>query len=198
MDPYIQTRDTYNKNPLELEADWGRMGPRKRHIELAFKLARVEKPLVLELGCGPGRDAAVMAPLVKGYVGIDYSSELIDLAKTKVPSGTFVVGDIVSTPYPPNRDIIIAFASVLHLKSWQLKQVIRKAHQSLRKGGILYISTKAGTGMTTKEDRYGTRTYYFYDADVIQQFAGSGLKLVHNQVEYMRGQNWTEIALQRV
>jgi len=198
MDPYAQTKAAYEKGYIELEADWVSMGPRMRHIQLAFELSQSKRPQVLELGCGPGRDAAVMVPLAKKYVGIDYSPGLIDIARTKVPLGVFVVGDMVGTPYPPNSDVIIAFASVLHLTSQQLKQVLAKAHASLRPGGVFYISTKAGTGTISKESRYGVRTYYFYDASRIHQLAGPGFTLVHERVEHIRDQDWTEMALKRL
>jgi SAM-dependent methyltransferase len=194
MDAYEQTRLVYERSARELEADWD-ASPRVRHAQLALKLAGSPRPAVLELGCGPGRDAAMLVPLASDYVGIDYSSELIKIAKAKVPGAKLVAGDMVATPFPPNRDVVVAFASVLHLPPEQLKKVLQKIHDCLRVGGVLYISTKAGRGTETKTDSHGTRTYYLYNAADIERLAGPGYRTVHSALEPYRHHDWTELAL---
>jgi SAM-dependent methyltransferase len=197
MDTFEQTKQAYQKSAVGLEKYWNNSGTRTRHIELAIKLSKSERPAVLELGCGSGRDAAEIVLRSSDYVGIDYSHQLIEIAKKKAPQGKFVVGDIVTAPYPSSRDVIIAFASVLHLTSQQLNQVLSKAYASLRQGGIIYINTKAGRGKTTKRDDYGTRTYYLYNSADIQELAGERFKVVHDEIEHIREQDWTELALKR-
>jgi SAM-dependent methyltransferase len=44
---------------------------------------------VLDIGCGSGRWAQVVAPLVRTYLGIDFSLGLLQAARTRVPSAVF-------------------------------------------------------------------------------------------------------------
>ncbi|HUD06591.1 MAG TPA: class I SAM-dependent methyltransferase [Candidatus Saccharimonadales bacterium] len=198
MDTYEQTKLAYEESAKELVKHWDSTGPRGRHIELAFRLAGTDKPVVLELGCGPGRDAALIVKKTKEYIGIDYSSGLIDIATDKVPGGTFVLGDIVTTPFPEQRDVIIAFASLIHLDEAKVKRVFEKAGKALRIGGIFYVSTKDGRGTVTKSDGFGTRTYYLYKTSELVKIAGKRFMVVYKDIERIRDQDWVEVAFKRV
>ena len=44
---------------------------------------------VLDLGCGTGRWAEALADTVDAYLGIDFSDGLLDVARQRVPRGTF-------------------------------------------------------------------------------------------------------------
>lgn len=44
---------------------------------------------VLDLGCGAGRWAEAIAPSVSAYLGIDFSENLLNTARAKVPSAIF-------------------------------------------------------------------------------------------------------------
>jgi cyclopropane fatty-acyl-phospholipid synthase-like methyltransferase len=62
------------------------------------KLPALLKPdhLVLDAGCGYGRIAPMIAPLVAEYVGVDFSAKAIEQARATAPENAqFIVGDIV-------------------------------------------------------------------------------------------------------
>ena len=40
---------------------------------------------ILDLGVGAGRTASLLAPLAANYIGIDYSHEMIEVAKRNLP-----------------------------------------------------------------------------------------------------------------
>jgi SAM-dependent methyltransferase len=198
MNTYKQTKLSYEINVYQHVKHWDPTGVRERHIKLAFKLAKTDKPIILELGCGPGRDAAFMVRKAKEYTGIDYSSKLIDIAKDNVPGGKFILGDIVTTAFPNQCDVIIAFASLIHLDEAKIKRVFEKAAKALRSGGIFYISTKDGKGVVTKQDNFGTRTYYLYKISDLQKFAGEHFEIVYMDIEHVRDQDWVEAAFKRL
>lgn len=58
---------------------------------------------VLELGCGPGVEAALLA-VGSRYTGIDLSGVQLRFAREHVPQGMFVRGDFTKDNIaPPNR-----------------------------------------------------------------------------------------------
>ena len=66
MDEYAQTKQVYEAQAEGLVVDWS-MEPRLRHVRLALAMSFADKPRLLELGCGPGRDAAAALPLTSSY-----------------------------------------------------------------------------------------------------------------------------------
>jgi SAM-dependent methyltransferase len=79
---------------LYQDQDPGLAAARDTHEKaVALPLLALDPSLhVLDLGCGIGRWADAVAPLVAGYVGIDYSAGLVEAARARVdlPGTTFV------------------------------------------------------------------------------------------------------------
>ncbi|HLC66261.1 MAG TPA: methyltransferase domain-containing protein [Candidatus Nanoarchaeia archaeon] len=103
---------------------------------------------ILDLGCGAGRDAAMLASLGDQVVGIDASAALLEYAKQKAPTAKFQVMDFTQ----PLRfrdasfDGIWASASLLHVQKNMLPKILLECNRILVKRGILYISVKLGEG----------------------------------------------------
>lgn len=55
---------------------------------------------ILDIGCGPGRDAKVFSSRGFNVVGIDFSANMIELARKNAPSGAFYVMDIEEFSFP--------------------------------------------------------------------------------------------------
>ena len=51
-------------------------------------------PKLLDLGCGAGYDAKILAKMGSRVVGIDFSEKLINIAKDQVSTCKFFVGNI--------------------------------------------------------------------------------------------------------
>src|SRR5205085_7187691 len=83
----------------------------------------IEAPSLLDVGCGSGYYAEVLATLVPGgvrYTGIDYSQVMIDRARTNYPSATFAVADATRLPYPEGSfDIVFNGVSLMHIIDYQ-------------------------------------------------------------------------------
>lgn len=194
------TVETYNKSAKELAEYFRGVGSRNDDIDKAFELAgNPHEPKVVEIGCGDGRDAKEIYARTPNYVGFDISEELIKLAQVHVPGAKFEVADAASYTFPPETDIIFAFASLLHLNQNEVKKVMRNAFFSLKPRGIIYISLKQAPGYESriKKDHYGTRRFYFYNPEIIEQLAGHGYKTVYTNTEVIGSTDWFEIALQR-
>jgi SAM-dependent methyltransferase len=196
------TIDTYNLAADALANYFDSIGPRQQDVDLAFKLAGNPKDArVLELGCGNGRDAAIIAAKSHWYVGLDSSDRLINIANQKLhePGVDFEVSDIVNDDFPRNVDIIFAFASLLHLSKEEVASVMKKAQATLRPGGIFYISLKERSNYSSeiKRDEHGERLFYFYNSSLVCELAGDGFELAALNRERRGHTDWFEIALQK-
>lgn len=111
-----------------------------RHYYETKKILKLIKPKknmnIIELGCGSGRFCKELAPLVNRYVGIDYSSKAIELAKEMVfkkniKNAEFKVASAID--FELNEDIkfdVVYFACVLQYIS---DDEIKKAFDNLKK-----------------------------------------------------------------
>jgi predicted TPR repeat methyltransferase len=195
------TVETYNKSAVQLAEYFQGYGSRVRDIDIAFREADApDNPLVVEIGCGDGRDASELVKRTSRYFGFDLSKGMIDLARQNVPEGTFTVADAVTFGYPEGTDIVFAFASLLHLTKPEVKVVFEKVAQSLNTGGVFYISSKYSDTYKekVKVDRHGKRMFYFYNPDILQEIAGQALKTVYIDHDSKGEQPWFQVALKKL
>ena len=72
------------------------------------------------------------------------------------------------------------------------------ACEALNKEGIFYLSLKYGNYQElTKEDEFGTRTYYFYTPELIKELTGDKYKGIYEDIQDFKGQKWFTIILQK-
>lgn len=195
-----KTRDTYNQSAGSLSQHYDEIGPREGDINLAFTLAgNSDNAVVLEIGCGNGRDSRAILRRTPFYTGIDTSKEMIALAKQKSPKGTFEVQDAITFDYKGPYDIVFAFAMLRHADIDELTTILQKVHDCLKPGGVFYISSNYGETYHEgpREDKYGNREIYYYNPDIIQDRAPTGFKKVQEIHDTVNGEQWFEVALQK-
>jgi SAM-dependent methyltransferase len=95
---------------------------------------------VLELGCGSGRDSAILSGAGLTVTGIDSSPEALAEARLRVPSGTFHEGDI-REGFPDSAGFGAILASlVLHYFTWEeTTELAGRLFRCLRPGGVLLV-----------------------------------------------------------
>lgn len=111
--------------------------------------------LILDLGCGSGRDSKVF--LEKGYriVAVDGSEKMCRAAREYI--GHPVICSLFQTYQPAEKfDGIWACASLLHLQEKDIISVIRKMSDALKVNGVFYMSFKYGIGAEMRLGRYYT------------------------------------------
>lgn len=110
----------------------------------------VEEGLVVDLGCGTGILAEAVANAGYDVLGVDLSPAMIELARQRVPEGTFRCESLLAAELPP----CIAVAAVGECFNYrfderssreQLRALFQRIHDSLRPGGILLFDA-AGPG----------------------------------------------------
>jgi SAM-dependent methyltransferase len=99
---------------------------------------------VLELGCGSGSTALLLAPSVALYTGSDLSPGMINIANRQQAEADqanldFIVADADSEALGTSYDAVLAF-NLLHLVD-DLPTTLRHIHTITRDGGLLINKT---------------------------------------------------------
>jgi len=130
---YIRTTDTLDKFPgLDRELD-------------RF-FAALPGGLVLDLGCGAGRDAEYLIEQGGDVVVSDVSPEMLRHTRGRCAVFGAVQCDLLALPLAGGVfDGVWACASVLHLPSTAHPDAFSEIHRVLAPGGVAAISLKAGT-----------------------------------------------------
>jgi SAM-dependent methyltransferase len=139
-----RTTQTYNQIAerfLERNRDRGRI--KKNVVRFAQHLT--QGSLVLDIGCGPGFDAKLLRDLGFRVVGIELSSQMIEVGKCHFP-GLFVQADMEHLPFKAIADGLWVNASFLHVERDVIAQTLREFHAVLRPKGVIFINVKEGSG----------------------------------------------------
>jgi SAM-dependent methyltransferase len=118
--------------------------------------------LILDFGCGPGRDLAHFRSLGHDAVGLDGCSEFCAMARRH--SGCEVwEQNFLSLRLPSARfDGVFANASLFHVPGAELPRVLRELRETLKPRGILFSSNPRGDNREGwNGDRYGC--YWDFD-----------------------------------
>jgi ubiquinone/menaquinone biosynthesis C-methylase UbiE len=99
-----------------------RQGTPRLDLEVAAQAIAatgLSNPSLLEIGCGSGYYAEVLATLVPGgvrYTGLDYSAAMIERAKARYPMFVYETGDATGLRYPDSAfDIVFNGVSLMHI-----------------------------------------------------------------------------------
>lgn len=110
---------------------------------------------VLDLGCGSGRDSLFFKRLGYNVTAVDGSAEMCRQAEKNI--GQPVINlTFNKLPYEAEFDGIWACASLLHVPSSDIKDVLVKIEKTLKTGGYFYFSVKYGDYEGEREGRYYT------------------------------------------
>lgn len=99
--------------------------------------------IILDLGCGSGRDTKAFLKMGYAVEAIDGSEELCRLA-SDYTGITVKCMDFMELNSIERYDAIWACASLLHVSSAQLPILFSKMKGALRENGIVYMSFKHG------------------------------------------------------
>ncbi len=106
-----------------------------------FKFFLKPGDAILDAGCGNGRLVQALEGFGVKYLGIDNSSELIALAKSKFGNYDFLVGDFLKTDLADaSFDAIFCLAAFHHIPSIEKRnQAISEFKRLLKPGGYLLM-----------------------------------------------------------
>jgi len=109
------------------------------------------------------------------------------------------LADVVEFEFPSNLDIVIAFASLIHVKKPELQDILDKIYTVLNENGLTYLSLKYSSSYKkiTKEDDLGERTYYLYSKEDIYKLKRN-FKILEYNIHKVRDQEWLDVILQKI
>ena len=113
--------------------------PREDFLALAEAVRQTElsNPCIIEAGCGSGWNHEVLDYLVNKphkYIGLDFSSPMISIAKQHYPDAHFCVGDATGLPFKNKScDILLSGTVLMHLLDYRgaIKECKRVTRQSV-------------------------------------------------------------------
>jgi len=111
---------------------------------------------LLDFGCGPGRDLKAFRALGHSVVGLEGAARFADMARAY--SGCEVwQQDFLALDLPANHfDGVFANASLFHVPSQALAQVLAQLHATLKPRGVLFSSNPRGDNIEGfNGERYG-------------------------------------------
>ena len=109
--------------------------------------------IILDLGCGTGRDSKAFLDLGYKVVAMDGASELCKMA-TKLIGQEVICSTFEEFEPKEKYDGIWACASLLHIDKNSIKEVVKKLLPYMNDNCIIYMSYKYGDHDGERNDRY--------------------------------------------
>lgn len=134
---------------------------------------------VLDVGCGDGTTAQLLAPRAATYTGLDRSARMIEAARRRlrdVDGVEFVQGDMHRLPFEAGRfDEVVLLHVLTYTK--EPAQVVAELARVLRPGGRLVLATLALHAHVGATATYGHVNEGFKPGTLRRMLASAGLKV---------------------
>ena len=143
---------------------------------------------ILDIGCGPGRDAKIFSEKGLVVTGIDLSRNMIEAAIRRVKDASFKVMDMQKLEFEDRSfDGAWASACFLHIPKQDIASCLQEVHRVLKDQAVFYLSVKEGEGETLKADeRYGgvEKFWSFFQQTEIQtELSQAGFEVIESYIQ---------------
>lgn len=140
------TIDWYDKNAEQYSGTAGKITFEEGAANFLSKLP--PDPIVLDAGCGDGRDAQTLTELGAKVTGIDLSEGLLGVARKRAIEAEFVHGSFLDLPFPEESfDGIWSQASLVHLETVEdVQRALSEFARVLKHNGRMHLLVKEQTG----------------------------------------------------
>ncbi len=160
IDHYSATADSFWQGTKDHDVDQNR----------AALLDELEGPaphVILDLGCGPGRDLAYFSGLGHEAVGIEGAPEMARMARDmtgcEVLQQNFLALDLPQARF----DGVFANASLFHVPKSALPRVLKELRAALKPRGVLFASNPRGENVEVMQ---GERFCCFLDYETWRDY----------------------------
>ncbi len=123
--------------------------------------------IIIDAGCGSGRDALAFSRLGFKVLAFDASERLVQLARTHTGLDVQHCTVLDFNTEPQSANAIWACASLLHVPYGKLQQTFKLLATFLVPNGTFYCSFKYGDGQVERDGRHFTNLNEKLLADVI-------------------------------
>jgi ubiquinone/menaquinone biosynthesis C-methylase UbiE len=179
----IQSYDKIANDYLERNRDRTIL---KEHID-RFMNHLKSNDVIIDVGCGPGFDAAIFHAKDYKVFALDRSTEMINRGRQEFQE-SFVQADMRHLPFFNKVNALWVNASIIHLQRKYVPETLSEFHQSLQEEGILFISVKEGKGEGWDSCSFGgdtPRWFTYWEEDQLDM-------LLH-KANFMILESWCDI-----
>lgn len=165
----------WNRNFAEKGLIWG--DKHNMFAEMVSQNVDSKDKLLLDLGCGYGRDSDYLYKRGFRVYGIDVSETAIAMAKIQYPEIQFKIGDMRKLDFGDNHFDIIFIYSVLHLfNKVDRKKILQEIYRVLKPNASAYCCVASindadyGTGNKVAKNSYRNKrgvVKHFFEKDEI-------------------------------
>ena len=183
---YQQTLDWYEKNAWQY-SEKTKANSRIDRNQLEDFVGYINTgKIVLDAGCGSGRDTNTLRDLGFEAVGVDLSEKLLEEARRSYPGVDFRKGDILNLDFEEGYfDGVWAHASIVHFETdKQVEKALSELTRVLKIGGILHLLVRGGTKNKTETRRdsiagnYGRFYRNFGKSELEEYIQDRGLEII--------------------
>jgi len=152
---------------------------------VSFIKSMKKNSLVLDLGCGSGRDIKSLLQYNHKVIGLDSSKKMLEIAKRKYLKVKFIHANMIKIPLKDNSiDYVICIASFHHLKSNKSRlSCLKEIRRVLKKNGKLFLSVwykkgKKGAYLIPWQNKVKRYYYFFTEKELKDLFKESNFKII--------------------
>lgn len=110
---------------------------------LKYTLKDKKNAIIIDAGCGTGKNMEFLKQLGHQVYGFDVSEKAVEFSKQR-GLDTVVLGDINTVAYPANyADVLLSIDVLTILSQQDIDTFMNKAHEILKKNGLLLIHVAA-------------------------------------------------------
>lgn len=146
-----------------------------------------KKGVVLDAGCGPGQFSQYMARKGFEVVGIDFSNEMLEIAKQKVQNVHFRHMDMRKLDFDEATfDGILSAYSLIHITSDDIPVTLKNFHRVLKPVGFIEVIAQKGDPDMVIDEPFmpGEKMFFnFFTKERLSKFLNNAGFQVSYQVE---------------
>jgi SAM-dependent methyltransferase len=159
------------------------------HLPQIIQLAQLEHlsahSKILDLGCGQGRYSILLKNAGYRIVGLDYSKDLLNQAKSSDPAAHWLRGNMLQLPFRESFDRVLSlFTSFGYFDVDEMNlQVLQEMASCLKLGGLLYLDYLNPQSVQASPWARQEQGDYFIHS---QKNVDTQLNMIHKDVEIFR------------
>jgi len=157
-------------------------------------LQNLEENKILDVGCGPGRDAKYFSEQNKEVIAIDVSDKFLKIAKKNAPDATILKMDLRELAFPENTfDGLWVCASLLCIEKKDVPQALKGFCKVLKKDGLIFICVKQSTRLKQKDFQE------FYEVEEFENMIKkAGFEIMETSISETENNVWINVFARKI
>lgn len=190
----------YDQNALAYAETTGSYAgfPQVERIMHDFEANLARESVIVDVGCGAGRECRFFGSRGHTVIGVDLSIPLLATWDNQVGSVARVAADMRTLPFNDDAiSAIVAASSIIHLPHKDLVRTIQEFARVLESNGMILITfpTVESTGWTIRESLAAPRWFSRFEEDEVLQALNVNDFL--DAVSQPSGEQWISISAKR-